>query len=153
MTIIRRSRFSHTIYHGRGRSVDGEALGRPAIDLPVQDGQHQCRVPVGDERDCERAALGARLQQHDRGRLIGDTSTFSYGRSPITEADPSVGVRSPRNNLMAVLLPAPLGPSSPVIPCSTAKFTPSRAIVPPYRLVRSFASIIAAMRKLYTFGR
>ena len=42
------------------------------------------------------------------------TATLVAAVSPSTSAVPSVGSISPRNSLIAVLLPAPFGPSSPV---------------------------------------
>ena len=46
-------------------------------------------------------------------------------------ATPAVGRNSPRNSLIAVLLPAPLGPSSPVTPGCTVNEALSRATVVP----------------------
>ena len=58
-------------------------------------------------------------------------SIDSYGRPPSTWAEPEVGLMRPRNSLIAVLLPAPFGPSSPVTPSPMRKSTPSSAITAP----------------------
>ena len=51
---------------------------------------------------------------------------------------PRSPMRSPAIDSTAVVLPAPLGPRTPKIsPCSTAKLTPSTAVLSPYRLWRS----------------
>ena len=51
---------------------------------------------------------------------------------------PEVGSRTPRIMLMVVVLPAPLGPSSPTISLRfTSNETPSTATVAPYCLRRS----------------
>ena len=54
-----------------------------------------------------------------------------YGSCPRIMAVPDVGSMSPRKSFIAVLLPAPLGPSSPVTPSPTSKDTPSKATVRP----------------------
>src|SRR5271165_1839138 len=54
-----------------------------------------------------------------------------------TSTRPAVGSRTPRIMLMVVVLPAPLGPSSPTIsPRSTVKETSSTAVTGPYCLHR-----------------
>ena len=71
----------------------------------------------------------------------------------MTSAEPFVGVNNPRNSLIAVLLPAPFGPSSPVTPFSTEKFTEFKARVSPYAFVRFWACNNDAMQKVYTTNR
>ena len=69
------------------------------------------------------------------GRLFG--GTFSIER-PLIRMSPEVGSRNPAIIRMIVVLPQPEGPRiEKNAPCGTAKETPSTAVVPSKRLVRS----------------
>ena len=70
----------------------------------------------------------------------------------MTSAEPDVGLISPSDSLMAVLFPAPLGPSSPVMPSPTSKSTSSKARMDPYRLVKALASRRTVIVPLYGPG-
>src|SRR5207244_2492665 len=64
---------------------------------------------------------------------------------PATRAAPESGRSSPNNIRMAVVLPAPLGPSKPKIsPASTRRFTSCTAVRAPNRLLRCSTSRITA---------
>lgn len=79
----------------------------------------------------------AHLQQGERREW--------YGRPPMS-ARPSSGVSRPSTALIVVDLPAPFGPTKPVIcPGSTVKDSPSTATVLPNRLRRSWTSIVASL--------
>ena len=66
---------------------------------------------VADEL-ADRRAPGADVDAHDLGR-------------------PEVGSSRPSRILSSVLLPAPLAPTSPMIPGSRSRVSPSRAMTPP----------------------
>ena len=54
------------------------------------------------------------------------------GDSPSSVVEPALGVASPSRTRMAVVLPAPLGPSRPqTVPSGTASDRPSTAVVSP----------------------
>src|SRR6516225_9114588 len=60
----------------------------------------------------------------------------------MTDARPEVGGNSPSRILINVLLPAPLAPTSPMIPGSSSSVSPSSATTPPEnRRVRSDRAI------------
>ena len=60
----------------------------------------------------------------------------------MTAARPDVGGRRPSRILISVLLPAPLAPTSPMIPGSSSTVSPSSATMPPgNRRVRSDRAI------------
>src|ERR1700759_3819731 len=72
-------------------------------------------------------------------RTLSGSRRTSY---PATRAVPLVGCVSVVIIRTVVVLPAPLGPSSPsTVPGGTAKLTPLTAVLSPYRLTRSMASI------------
>ena len=71
---------------------------------------------------------------------------------PATVAAPASGWASVVSTRTAVVLPAPLGPSSPrIVPGATPKDTPSSAWVSPYRFIRPSAWIMSssAMQRPY----
>ena len=82
-----------------------------------------------------RARAGSRSAPAPRGRRA---------RAPSTRPLPAVGRASPSRSLIVVVLPAPLGPSSPTIsPRPTTRSSPARAVVVPYVLTIPSSSITA----------
>src|SRR4051812_44305092 len=61
---------------------------------------------------------------------------------PRTLAEPELGVSKFSRHLMSVLLPAPLGPKSPMVPGGTCKFTSRNACCLPYILPNPRASMM-----------
>src|SRR5262245_58473649 len=61
---------------------------------------------------------------------------------PSTRPPPAAGCSSPSSVLISVLLPAPLGPSSPTAPPSTATDTLSSAVRAPYFTVSPLSSMM-----------
>src|SRR5581483_3805555 len=101
-------------------------------------------TPATYSRACE-----TRIQRGSTATsAMNETSRIRWSRSaqgsrPSTLSSPSYGVR-PRIAFRAVVLPAPLGPTSPRIrPSSTRKSMPSSAMVFPNALRRPRASIQA----------
>src|SRR5690606_13853798 len=85
--------------------------------------------PASIARSARRAVATPRRS----ARTVPGTAVSRCGRwstTPRTETVPPVGTRAPETSRSSVDLPAPLAPTSPVLPRPKAPLTPSRAGVP-----------------------
>src|SRR5262249_5179806 len=74
--------------------------------------------------------------------------------APLTDTAPASGRRAPAIMWMVVVLPAPLGPSSPkVSPRASSRLTPSTATTRPYALRSPLARIMAGPARAFERNR
>ena len=98
-------------------------------------------IKEGDTFSVESNLKNLRVTEKDKCLNIVQTENFrgSYKGAVLTVTVPSEAERYPVIIFIAVLLPAPLWPSSPTTsPLSISKLTSSSAQSVPYRLVRFF---------------
>ena len=84
--------------------------------------------------------------RHDAERSAARAGTRATRRSPSRAELPASARASPARMLISVVLPAPLGPSSPKnSPASISRLTPSKACTAPKRLWTCLTSMAAVM--------